>query len=130
MVDRNKQADTLTQHDAPEPAGERRRMGKVVHDHKGTATVQWHDAPSDYERVPLEIEGAREGPQAPRRTVQTGELALEREDNHNPYTMSAPADRKRDSGTRTDLRKLSAWIKLMRQLEESKRNSGDDGNED
>jgi hypothetical protein len=36
------------------------------------------------------------------------------------------ADRKRDSGTRTDLRKLSAWIKLMRSLEEARKRKDED----
>ena len=31
------------------------------------------------------------------------------------------ADRKRSSSQRTDLRKLSAWIKMMRSLEEAKK---------
>jgi hypothetical protein len=36
------------------------------------------------------------------------------------------ADHKRGSTTRTDLRKLSAWIKLMRSLEEAKKRKDED----
>jgi hypothetical protein len=81
-----------------EPQAERRRLSRVVHDHKGNATVQWYDAPADYERTVLEIEGARE-----------------------------PATRhKSGTTTRTDLRKLSAWIKMMRSLEEAKKRRNED----
>ena len=46
------------------PSGERRRLSQVVHDHKGNAKVVWHDAPADYERPVLEIEGGRKAPAA------------------------------------------------------------------
>lgn len=108
------------------PEGERRRLSRVVHDHKGTATVQWYDAPADYERPVLEIEGATAPPAPPKRGLSTGSLAIEREDSHNPYTRVPEADRQRTSGTRTDLRKLSAWIKLMRSLEEAKKRRDED----
>src|ERR1700730_8528954 len=109
-----------------EPKAERRRLSRIVHDHKGTATVQWYDAPPDYERPAFEIEGARE-PTAPhQRGLSTGSLAIEAEDSHNPYMRVPEADPKRGSTTRTDLRKLSAWIKLMRSLEEAKKRKDDD----
>ena len=31
----------------------RRRLSRIVHDHKGNATVEWLDAPADYERQRL-----------------------------------------------------------------------------
>ena len=105
---------------------ERRRLSRVVHDHKGNATVQWYDAPDDYERPVFEIEGARTPPTPHKRGLDTGSLAIEREDSHDPYTRIPEADRKRGSGTRTDLRKLSAWIKMMRSLEEAKKNRDDE----
>lgn len=107
-----------------EPKGERRRMSRIVHDHKGTATVQWYDAPADYERPVLEIEGATAPSTPPKRGSDS--LAVEREDSHNPYTRTPEADRQRGSTTRTDLRKLSAWIKLMRSLEEAKKRKDED----
>jgi hypothetical protein len=75
---------------------ERRRLSRIVHDHKGNATVQWYDAPADYERPVFEIE------------------------------ETSPAPEKSAPGQRTDLRKLSAWIKMMRELEEAKKRNGND----
>jgi len=105
----------------PEPKDERRRLSRVVHDHKGTATVEWYDAPTDYERPVLEIEGAKAPSTAPKRGLSTGSLAIEGEDSHDPYMRIPEADRKRSASQRTDLRKLSAWIKMMRSLEEAKK---------
>jgi hypothetical protein len=73
------------------PKGQRRRLSRIVHDHKGNATVEWVEAPAGYERQVFEIEGEAERPP--------------------------------DPGSRTDLRKLSAWIKMMRELEEAKKRS-------
>jgi hypothetical protein len=109
-----------------EPKAERRRLSRIVHDHKGNATVQWYDAPADYERPVFEIEDARAPSTPHERGLSTGSLAIEAADSHNPYMRVPEADRKRDSGTRTDLRKLSAWIKLMRSLEEAKKRKDDE----
>jgi hypothetical protein len=109
---------------APEESAEstnRRRMSRIVHDHKGTATVEWHDAPAGYERPVLEIEGGSV-PAA----LNADSLSLESEDTFNPYTRVPESGRKRTPGQRTDLRKLSAWIKMMRSLEEAKKRGGDD----
>ena len=114
-------AETETQ-----PKAGRRRLSRIVHDHKGNATVEWFDAPADYERPVFEIEGAREPATPPRRGLSTGSLAIEKDDSHNPYTRSPDADHKRGSTTRTDLRKLSAWIKMMRSLEEAKKRKDED----
>jgi hypothetical protein len=83
------------------PDAERRRIGKVVHDDRGNASVKWLDAPSDYQRPVLE---------------------LAREESSNSYAHGATRS---TASTRTDLRKLSEWIKMMRELEERKRNGGD-----
>jgi hypothetical protein len=112
-----------------EPKAERRRLSRVVHDHKGNATVQWYDAPADYERPVLEIEGAKTPSTPQNRGLSTGSLAIEREDSHNPYTRIPGAGRNSGTTTRTDLRKLSAWIKMMRSLEEAKKRRDED-NED
>jgi len=90
----------------------RRRSSRIVHDHKGTASVEWHDAPADYERPKFEIEGSR--------------LSIETQESYDPYTRGIEIERKRAPGQRTDLRKLSAWIKMMRSLEEAKKNRGND----
>ncbi|HET9388990.1 MAG TPA: hypothetical protein VFO44_05030 [Steroidobacteraceae bacterium] len=96
-----------------------------MHDHKGTASVVWHDAPTDYERPVFEIEGGQQSakPTAPR--TGTGSLSIHSEDTFNPYAR-VPDSNRPGAGRPKDLRRLSAWIKLMRQLEESKRNSEDE----
>jgi hypothetical protein len=114
---------------ATEPKAERRRLSRIVHDHKGTATVQWYDAPDGYDDRPvLEIEGARAPSTPPKRGLRTGSLAIEGEgkDSHDPYMRIPEAERKRSASQRTDLRKLSAWIKMMRSLEEAKKRRDED----
>jgi hypothetical protein len=117
MVDTKKPFETV-----PPAAGvskERRRISTVVHDHKGNATVEWRDAPPDYERPTLEIEGARQVAKPKSLRIKTGPLELEYRDTHDPYKR-VPESRK-SGATRTDLRKLSEWIKMMRELEDKKR---------
>jgi hypothetical protein len=92
------------------PPAERRRLGTVVHDERGNASVEWRDAPAGHERPVLEVLGED------RLTLKTEEVS------YDPYARTRP--RKAGCGTRTDLRKLSEWIKLMRELEERKRNGG------
>jgi hypothetical protein len=92
------------------PDTERRRIGEVVHDDRGNASVRWLDAPSDYQRPVLEV--ARDS--APARKPEA---------SFDPYARGAT--RSTGNTTRTDLRKLSEWIKMMRELEERKRNGGD-----
>jgi hypothetical protein len=94
---------------------ERRRFGRIVRDDRDTATVEWIDAPPNYDRVPLSIEGTQ--PPGPKR-VQGG---------YNPYETISPNKSlnpdKRPA--KRDLRKLSAWIKQMRELEERKKRGED-----
>ena len=95
---------------------ERRRIGKVVHDDRGNASVEWRAAPADHERQVLEVAG------------ENG-LALKREEvSYDPYACSRP--RKAGAGKRTDLRKLGEWIKQMRELEERRRNGGENGTDE
>lgn len=105
----------------PVPEAERRRIGTVVHDERGNASVRWRDAPADWERPVLEVLGD------PKLTVKSEESSFD------PYARRAARGSGSGSGsgtaTRTDLRKLSEWIKLMRELEERKRN-GDAPEED
>jgi hypothetical protein len=92
---------------------ERRRVGKVVHDDRGNALVEWEDAPADYQRVVLEV-------------VNDGRSERVDENACNPYAQRVPRERgSTGNTTRTDLRKLSEWIKKMRELEERKRNGND-----
>jgi hypothetical protein len=102
----------------PDSSGERRRLSRVRHDDRGNAYVEWVDAPADLIKRPkLEIEN------------DSTELQLEApQTSCDPYSNRAGAARTRSSGntSRTDLRKLSEWIKMMRELEERKRDGGDD----
>lgn len=87
-------------------SGERRRLGRIVHDDRGTAIVEWHDAPAHMKREVLHIAG------------EAG-LSIREEDSFNPYER-VPSDRKRKTSAKRDLRKLSEWIKMMRELEQRK----------
>ncbi|HEY6454780.1 MAG TPA: hypothetical protein VIY90_05790 [Steroidobacteraceae bacterium] len=108
--------DTIPRRDTPDPSAstpERRRAGRIVRDDRDTARVEWVDAPADFARVPLSIESTL--PPGVKRTSGGG---------YNPYETISPhkgstATDKR-SGKR-DLRKLSAWIKQMRELEARKK---------
>jgi hypothetical protein len=46
---------------------------------------------------------------------------MKSEDTFNPYMRIPEAERTRSPGQKTDLRKLSAWIRMMRELEEAKK---------
>ena len=96
------------------PEAERRRIGVVVHDDRGNASVTWHDAPGDEERQVLEILGE------PKLTLKTEEENFDPYARHQSGKNSGPA--RTAARKPTDLRKLSEWIKMMRELEERKRN--------
>lgn len=96
-------------------SGERRRLSRVRHDDRGNAYVEWVDAPAELIKRPkLELEH------------EPGGLQLEAPPSScDPYSSRAGAARKSSGNTtRTDLRKLSEWIKLMRELEDRKRETG------
>jgi len=120
-----------------EPAGEptnedRRRYGRVVHDDRGNALVQWEDAPDDYERPVLEIEQTGTQRSLSHR-LNADQLSLEPHNSFDPYASSRPLERKPQHSTgstsRTDLRKLSEWIKLKREIEQRKQR-GDEVDDD
>lgn len=94
---------------------ERRRIGTVVHDDRGNASVRWRDAPADYERPVLEILGEH----------KDHKLSIQSDESYDPYSRR-PARTSTGNTSRTDLRKLSEWIKKMRELEERKRRGGGD----
>ena len=96
-------------------AAERRRAAKVIHDDRGNATVEWVDAPANHERPLLSLD-------------ETDPVKKRRE-GYNPYETIAnkPRDPLHGGGDpygrpqKRDLRKLSEWIKQMRELEERKK---------
>jgi len=92
------------------PVAVRRRIAKVVHDERGNASVRWRNAPADYQRPVLKVLG-----DAP--------LTLTNDETYDPYARARP---RTGSGNarRTDLRKLSEWIKQMRELESRQDNGG------
>jgi hypothetical protein len=90
---------------------QRRRIARIVHDDRGNASVNWLDAPSDYKRPVLEVED------------EPGALAIQKPpQTFDPYARATLPGAKRAPAARKDLRKLSEWIKMMRELEERKRN--------
>jgi hypothetical protein len=105
-------------------------MGRVVHDDRGSASLEWRDAPDDYERPKLEIEDTRTGARAAKVRGGLETLSIKTDDTFNPYdrspdastgitrTLAGPAGGK---GAKRDLKKLSAWLKMMRELEERKK---------
>jgi len=97
---------------------ERRRTGRIVHDERGNARVEWVDMPPGEERTSLSLE-------------QT-QPASRPDHGYNPYARD-PRDSRKSSPPghaserpRRDLRKLSEWIKQVRTVEERKREESDD----
>jgi len=93
-------------------------MGRVVHDDRGQASVEWHDAPATQTRTVLEIEDTLRAARRLKSMTDSPVTKAPRQDTFNPYqrvpgSSSAPKPRR-------DLRKLSKWIKMMREVEEQK----------
>ena len=98
-----------TEPDSGGPEANRRRIGTIVHDDRGMASVEWHDAPADLQRPVLQV-------------VANPPLAVTDDASYDPYarhTATIPGTA-RGNTTRTDLRKLSEWIKMKRALEDRK----------
>jgi hypothetical protein len=110
------------------PDHERRHVRGIEHDHKGTAKLQWYDEAADHERRLLELEDKTHVRPGSARKLDTGGLSLRNDDSFDPYTRVPDGDRKRSPAGRTDLRRLSAWIKMMRELEQA-RQRNDEENE-
>jgi len=88
----------------------RRRIGRIVHDDRGNGSVNWQDAPTGYKRQVFELE---DPPRA---------LAIQKSPRtFNPYETAVLPELKKPAGPKKDLKKLSEWIKMMRDLEERKR---------
>jgi hypothetical protein len=109
--------------DATADTVERRRIGRVVRDDRDSAVVEWIDAPSDYQRVHLSIEGESARPDDGLKRASKG---------YNPYETISPSKKTAAPDQRPakrDLRKLSAWIKQMREIE-ARKQRGDDQEDD
>jgi hypothetical protein len=115
METSRKKSFVSERHEAAAPKmdnSERRRIGRIVHDDRGNASLSWWDAPADYVRPVLEIESESSG------------LAIQKAPRtFDPYACATPVEKKKTVAAepRKDLRKLSEWIKMMRELEERKR---------
>ena len=109
MDNSRKKSFASERHSAPE-APERRRVGRIVHDDRGNASVDWHDAPANYRREVLEIESEQHGLQLQNKPR-----------SFDPYASATPPEPKKSAGPKKNLRALSEWIKQMRELEERKR---------
>jgi hypothetical protein len=96
---------------------QRRRIGKVVRDDRDSATVEWVDAPPNYDRVPLSLES----------TLPPG--GIKPASGYDPYETITPRNAAKAAAdqrpAKRDLRKLSEWIKQMRELEERKKRGED-----
>jgi hypothetical protein len=109
-------------HDDGQGNGEssnRRRLGRVVHDDRGCASVEWQDAPQNYVRPVLELEDGARTTTRLKALRDKAPLSTAKQDAFNPYQRSAP-ETPSQGGSRRDLRKLSKWIKMMREVEERK----------
>ena len=94
-------------------SAERRRIGTVVHDDRGNASVEWRAAATDQARPVLEVLG------------ESGLTLKHDETSYDPYARNQPVSR--GGRKRTDLRRLSEWIKQMRELEGRRGNGGGGG---
>ena len=99
----------------------RRRLGRVVHDDRGQASVEWNDAPENYVRPVLELEdtGRVQTRLKSARDREPFSPGKAKRDAFNPYQRSV-LDAPAAAGPKRDLRKLSKWIKMMREVEERK----------
>lgn len=107
-------------------------MGRIVHDDRGNAKLEWQAVPDDrsvrLDRIELALADDATGRQ-PKLAVED----YRRSAGTNPYNRVASAGATdpdatlpRSSNTRRDLRKLSEWIKLKRELDERKLDDGEE----
>jgi hypothetical protein len=108
------------------PDHERRRIGQIVHDDRGSASVEWRDAPRDHQRQKLELEDKRTSGRGDSKLRNGITLEVRNDDTFNPYDRSPdtfggkPGTPAGPKGGKRDLKKLSEWLKLMRAMEERK----------
>jgi hypothetical protein len=116
--------------DAQDNSSERRRLGRIVHDDRGSASVEWRDAPADEVRTKLEVEKTPSSGRGARDPLGADVLSIQNDETFDPYSRKTTPERKSTGSTsRTDLRKLSEWIKLKRAMEERQKNGETDADE-
>jgi len=93
-------------------------MGRVVHDDRGCASVEWMDVPANQPRTVLELEDTVRAQRRLQNARENPVTKAPRQDTFNPYQRAAGTTSA--GGPRRDLRKLSKWIKTMREVEERK----------
>ncbi len=102
-----------------------------MHDDRGSASVEWHDAPADEVRTRLEVEKSPSSGRGARDPLRLDTLSIQTDETFDPYSRKTVTDRKSTGSTsRTDLRKLSEWIKLKRAMEERQKSGGGDDTEE
>ena len=105
-----------------------------MHDDRGSASVEWRDAPLDHERQKLELEDTRTSGRGDTKLRNGVKLEVRNDDTFNPYDRSPetfggkPGTPSGPKGGKRDLKKLSEWLKLMRAMEERKK-SGESSEE-
>jgi len=105
-----------------------RRIGQIVHDDRGSASVEWREAPLDHERQKLEVEDTRGSGRGDTKLRGGITLEVRNDDTFNPYERipdtfgGKPGSPAAPRGGKRDLKKLSEWLKLMRAMEERKKN--------
>jgi hypothetical protein len=118
VKDRNRNTPLTPESPDRDASANRRRLGRVVHDDRGCASVEWLDAPANQPRTILEIEDTARVQRRLKSMSENPVTKAPRQDTFNPYQRvpgTTPA-----GGPRRDLRKLSNWIKTMREIEERK----------
>ncbi len=89
----------------------------MVHDERGNARVEWVEAPEGIDRPSLSLEETQ-----PHYKPEQGYDPYEKGARGRGKTPEEPPPRP----ARRDLRKLSEWIKQMRELEKQRRGGGDE----
>jgi hypothetical protein len=113
------------QHSGP-PSVEfpRRRLGRIVHDERGRASVEWELLDGDEARAPRVALSIVEDTPPTARSFRMSCTA----DGVNPYDRGVELRRDGGNGKRrspADLRKLDAWIKQRRAVEALRKQNED-----
>lgn len=102
----------------------RHRLGRIVHDERGQASVEWERVDSHQARAPRVALSIVEDPSPTARSLRLSSMA----GGVNPYDRGVEI-RRADEASKprkpSDLRKLDAWIKQRRAVEALRKDSDD-----